>query len=74
MRILAIDGRTFTPDRLRDAVKLSPSAPGPLKLLVGSGDRFTTLVVDYHGGARYPQLERAPGEDLLAPILERRGR
>lgn len=44
----------------------------PITLLIKRGDRYNDLAVDYHGGLRYPHLERVPGtppllDALLAP-------
>jgi hypothetical protein len=38
-------------------------------LIVREGERFRTLQLDYHGGLRYPHLERDPKRpDLLEAI------
>jgi hypothetical protein len=39
-------------------------------LLVQESNRFVTLPIDYHGGPRYPHLQRVPNTpDLLAQIM-----
>jgi predicted metalloprotease with PDZ domain len=58
MKILGVNGRTFTPDRLDEAIKQSPTAP--VKLLVENDDYYKTVTIDYNGGPRYPHLERIP--------------
>jgi hypothetical protein len=41
-----------------------------LKLLVKRGEEFQTVDVDYHGGLRYPKLDRVEGTpDRLDAIL-----
>ena len=42
----------------------------PTELLVENEDFFKTAKVDYHGGEKYPILERDPAKlDLLREIL-----
>ena len=70
--ILAVNGQAFEPDVLKDAVADAKTGTQPVALLVKRGSRFVTLDVDYHGGLRYPHLERVTGTadrlgDLLAP-------
>ena len=72
-QIIAVDGFAYEDDRLRDAVK-DAAKPGaaPINLLVRRGDRYSTVCLDYHGGLRYPHLERIAGtpallDDILAP-------
>ena len=70
--IVAVDGRSYSADRLKDAVKDARGTTAPVKLLVKSGDRFREVLIDYHGGLRYPRLEKtvdgeAGLDRLLAP-------
>ena len=59
----------------RYCVKPSSSAEKskePIKLLLKRGDEFVTVILDYHGGMRYPHLERVEGtparlDAILAP-------
>ncbi len=69
-KLIAINRREFTPTELREAVGRTPSATGPLELLVKDGDYYNTIKVDYHGGHKYPHLERdASKPDLLTQII-----
>ena len=47
---------------------------GPaVQLIVKSGDLYRTVSLDYHGGLRYPTLERIPGKtDYLTDIFSPR--
>lgn len=73
--LVAVDGRAFTPERLATAIAGSKTSSAPIELLVKDGDRYRTIRVDYHGGARYPRLERIPGTpDRLGSILAPRTR
>jgi len=71
-KLVAVDGVAFEPDALRDAVRRAKGTDDPIELIVRNGDRFKTVRVVYHGGLRYPHLERdtsqpARLDDILAP-------
>ena len=71
--IVAVNGRAFTIARLRAIVKASASSTTPIELIVKNGDFFATESIDYHGGERYPHLERVTGkpdrmEALIKPL------
>ena len=51
---------------IKDAVK----AKDPIELIVKAGDHYRVVRVDYHGGERYPHLERNSQPDLLSDILK----
>ena len=73
MKVVAVNGRKFTPERLSAAVEASATAKGPIDLLLENADSYAVHSLDYHGGPRYPRLERLAGTpDLLSEIL--RGR
>ena len=70
MKLIAVNGRRFTSDRLLAAVEASAADKAPIDLLVENADSYTVLSLDYHGGPRYPRLERLDGvPDLLSEIL-----
>jgi predicted metalloprotease with PDZ domain len=70
MNVVAVNGRRFSPQALRDGLRHSQPTSAPLVLLVNRDDDFMTLNVDYHGGERYPCLERDETKpDLLSTIL-----
>ena len=69
MKIVAVNGRRFSNDELKRAIAGSKTATTPLEFIVDNGGYFKTVRIDYHGGLRYPHLERVPGkEDGLTPI------
>jgi predicted metalloprotease with PDZ domain len=71
MKIIAVNSRSFSVERLQEAIKAAaqPNA-GPIELIVIDSDYFETIHLDYHGGLRYPHLERNDSRpDLLAAIL-----
>ncbi len=73
MSVIAVDGLAYTAARLREAVRAPRDRDAPIELLVRQADHYRTLRVDYHGGLRYPHLERVPGTpDRLGTILAAR--
>ena len=70
--VVAINGREFSAERLKDAVGAT-SKGEPLDLLVKTGDRYRTFRIDYKDGLKYPHLERINGTpDRLTAILSAR--
>jgi predicted metalloprotease with PDZ domain len=71
MKLIAVNGRSWSAKILRDAVKTAVTNAAPIELLVERDDYYQTCKVDYHGGEKYPFLERdATKPDLLAEILK----
>ena len=58
MKVVAVNGRRFTPQVFRDALSASKSSSQPLQLLIQNTDYFRTFNLDYHGGEKYPHLAR----------------
>lgn len=73
MTVLAVNGRVFKGDALKDAVTTAKTDKAPITLLVRSFDRIDTVTLDYHGGLLYPSLERIAGKpDRLAELWKAR--
>jgi predicted metalloprotease with PDZ domain len=71
MKLVAVNGRAFTPEVLRAALKASVNASQPLRLLVVNDDYYKTCDIDYHGGERYPHLVQESGRpDFLDQVLK----
>ena len=69
MKIVAVNGRRFSVDELKRALAGSKTVTTPMELIVENGGYFKTVKIDYHGGLRYPHLERVAGkEDGLTAI------
>lgn len=69
MKLVAVGGRRFTHEIVREALRDAKSSPEPLRLLVQNGEWFRTFEIPYHEGERYPTLERdAARPDLLGAI------
>lgn len=70
MKIVAVNGRSYSKALLRDALRLGKTSRTPLDLLVVNGSFYRTYSIDYHGGERHPALERDPAKpDLLSVIV-----
>jgi predicted metalloprotease with PDZ domain len=70
--IVAVNGKSFDADDLKDAVTEAKDGTAPIELLIKRGDNYRTVSVNYHDGLRYPLLERVAGtpallDDLLKP-------
>jgi predicted metalloprotease with PDZ domain len=71
MKLVAVNGRQYSPDVLRDALKAGKAGTAPLELLVENTDYYKTYKLDYHGGERYPHLVRDESKpDLLTEIYK----
>jgi len=57
-QIVAVNGMAYKLDRLSAAIGASPNGTASIELLLKDGERYRTVRVDYHGGLRYPRLER----------------
>jgi predicted metalloprotease with PDZ domain len=73
MKVIAVNGITYDPERLKDAIVGAKGAGDPVELLVKSGERYRSVKIAYKDGLRYPRLERVPGApDRLGDILARK--
>jgi predicted metalloprotease with PDZ domain len=71
MKLIAVNGRHYSPEVLRDALREGKTSTAPLELLVENTDYFNTYKLDYHGGERYPHLVRDDSKpDLLSEIYK----
>ncbi len=71
MKLVAVNGRRFSPEVLHDAIKSAKAGTEPLELLVENTDYYKTYKIDYHGGEQYPHLVRDDSKpDLLTEILK----
>ncbi len=67
--IVAVNGNEFDADDLKDAITDAKSGTVPIQLLVKHDKIFRTVTIDYHGGLRYPALERLPNTPALLDDL-----
>ena len=69
--LIAVNGKAADIDGLKAAITDAKTGTAPIELLVKVDDLYKTFRIDYHGGLRYPKLERIDGtpallDDILA--------
>lgn len=70
-KVVAVNGRAFTPDILFDALADAAKSHAPIKLLLERTNTYREVSVTYNGGPRYPHLVRIPGTpDRLSAIIK----
>jgi predicted metalloprotease with PDZ domain len=72
MVIISVNGTVYSAAVLRKAIVAAEKDTKPLELVFQRGDDVKTISLDYHGGLRYPSLQRVEGtparfDDILAP-------
>lgn len=71
MKIVAVNGRAFTGEVLTGAIRDGKGSQDAMEFIVANTGFYKVLKVDYHGGERYPVLERVSGvPDRLDEILK----
>jgi predicted metalloprotease with PDZ domain len=71
MKLVAVNGRRWTPEILRGAVKAATTNQAPIELLIENSEYFKTYRLTYSDGEKYPCLDRDPSKpDLLSQILQ----
>ena len=72
-KVLAVNGRAFSADALRSAIREAKGTTEPIRLIVQSESWVNNFNLDYHDGERYPVLERIEGtpaylDDITKPL------
>jgi predicted metalloprotease with PDZ domain len=72
MKIVAVNGRAYSPDVLKAAVRDAKGSGPAVELIVENTGFYKVIRLDYHEGEKYPQLERVSGapdrlDDILKP-------
>jgi len=69
-QIVAVNGRSFDPDVLKQSIKNASGAAPAVELLIKSGDLYRTVKLDWHEGLKYPRLEKVgKGKGTLDALL-----
>ena len=73
MQIIAVNGRQFSPSVLTAAITDAKADTAPMDLIVANTGFYKVLHIDYHGGLRYPHLERVAStpdrlDEIIAPL------
>lgn len=73
MKLVAVNGRKWTPDILHEAIREAKGSAKPIELLVENDEFYQTVKIDWHEGERYPHLEKStPVADMLSEITKMR--
>lgn len=68
--VLAVNGRTYAEDTLRDAIISAEGGKDPIKLIVRTGRVVREVALSWNGGLRYPRLEKVGvGETSIDRLL-----
>ena len=71
MKLVAVNGRRASAEVLRQMVRATKTSSEALDLLVENNEFYKTYRLNYHGGEKYPHLERVSERtDLLDEILK----
>jgi predicted metalloprotease with PDZ domain len=73
-KIVAVNEIGYSDDGFKDALKKAKEGSDPIEFIVSNDNHFRTLKIDYHGGEKYPHLERENGtpdmlDDILKPLV-----
>jgi hypothetical protein len=66
---VAVNGADYDADELKDAITDAKTDQAPIQLLIKRNNSFRTVPVPYHGGLRYPHLERVADKPALLDAL-----
>ncbi|HEX6718924.1 MAG TPA: hypothetical protein VF088_17585 [Pyrinomonadaceae bacterium] len=73
MKIVTVNGRTWSAGMLHEAITAASKTTTPIELGVENGSFTGVYKVNYHGGERYPHLERNTTKpDLIADVIKSR--
>lgn len=70
-KVIAVDGRVFSSDDFRDAIKQAKGSSEPIHLIVQSDTYIYPIDVNYHDGEKYPELQRVEGTPALLDDITR---
>jgi predicted metalloprotease with PDZ domain len=74
MKVIGVNGKKLSTNRLRDAIADSVTRQ-KVEFLIEDGEEFRTITIPYADGLRYLELERIAGQpDVLAEILKPRAK
>ena len=69
-QIVAVNSRTFDADGLKQAIKEAVGNGAAPELLIKGADLYRSVKLEWHGGLRYPHLEKSgKGEGTLDALL-----
>ncbi|MEN3330591.1 MAG: hypothetical protein V7638_5398 [Acidobacteriota bacterium] len=73
MKVITVNGRAWSTDVLHEAITAAKSSTTRIELVVENGSFTEVYKLNYHGGERYPHLERDPTKpDVLGDVIKSR--
>ncbi|HEY6121178.1 MAG TPA: hypothetical protein VIV66_14565 [Pyrinomonadaceae bacterium] len=73
MKIASVNGRAWSIDALHEAIAAAKATTTPIELVVDNGSFTDAYRLNYHGGERYPHLERdASRPDVISDVTKAR--
>ncbi|MCW8806656.1 MAG: M61 family peptidase [Rhodanobacter sp.] len=73
MTVVAVNSHDYDADELKDAITAAKDNSQPIELLVKNFNEYKIVRIDYHGGLKYPHLQRDSGKpDTLTTLLKAR--
>jgi predicted metalloprotease with PDZ domain len=75
-KIVAVNGQIYSSDALRRAIEESKTNTKPIHLILQADTYITNADIDYHGGPRFPSLQRVTGtpdymDDITTPLVKK---
>jgi hypothetical protein len=71
MKVIGVNGRKWSKDNMRQALKTGVQSKQPLTIIAENADYLSTYEVNYHDGEKYPHLVRTEGQpDILGDIIK----
>ncbi len=75
MKVIAVNGRKWSKDVMRAALRLAKSSQQPIAFLAENGEYYSTYNVNYHEGEKYPHLVRNDAQpdtldDIVRPLAK----
>jgi predicted metalloprotease with PDZ domain len=68
--IQAVNDTAYSGDAMKAAIVNAQTSKQPIRLLLKNGPRYREVAIDYHGGPRYPRLQKTgTGESGLDRLL-----
>jgi hypothetical protein len=73
--VIAVNGRAYNPPVMRTALKDTTDGGPAIEMILENTGYFRVVKLDYHGGERYPSLERVNGtpallDQIIAPLVK----
>ena len=73
MKIIGVNGRAWSTVVLHEAITAAKTNTTPIELVVENGSFTGLYKLNYHGGERYPHLERDPTKpDVIGEVIKSR--